>query len=646
MEAVEGSPIKGSLDEDVKSEVSEAPTIEDTAIVDADDDPIAWKNVVSPIDYERDEASSSPTRLELRRGRPLRVRELARQLRGQASRPESAPTEHHPPLVEAASRRRTQSQRERRNVGGIVMSSHQGGGGGSGYNLSESGVLRLGEFVIGPEGSLRQDLVPLDELGRGAGGCVQRALHVPSGVIVAVKKIAIDDERRRKQMVLELRALHGLKGTALAARVHHGLDTSGTTSHGSSPVGSRYVVDFFDTYVEPATNSLGLVLEFMNGGSLNDHRRRGTPVDERLLSRVAFCVLSALAYIHSRRELHRDVKPSNVLLGLRGEVKISDYGCHRHLDEESSLASTFTGTIAYMAPERIAGLGYSYPADIWSLGISLLATAVGRNPYAKHKVYWDVAHAIQNQPLPKLNPDGFSHDFRHFVDRCLQKDARQRPSATELLRHPFARAGRRVGLAPVLARLASPADRSRLATMLAALHDAKLTNPSVDPDYNPKLLAKMAAQLGVPLDTLETVYAEVKLDRRRDAHPRSVLPTSRPPQKPPSCVTITSPVISTSNLDQLALTIKPRAGPADRRSHRPADRRSNRPADRPADRRSHRSADRRSNRPADRPADRRSPRPADLLRSFDSLASSTTTLRATTSSEDSLASALQPRRES
>ena len=57
-----------------------------------------------------------------------------------------------------------------------------------------------------------------------------------------------------------------------------------------------------------------------------------------------------------------------------------------------------------MSPERIAGEGYSYSSDIWSLGLSLLATATGENPYSKHQVYWDMAHAIQDAPWRAAPP--------------------------------------------------------------------------------------------------------------------------------------------------------------------------------------------------------------------------------------------------
>lgn len=592
-------------------------------------------------DAEPQRARLSSDRLTKRESRRQRSRELVEQQRSQESddddslatalllfdgqvRPESAPfatetgrtnnsssvvTGECEPIVEP---RRSQSLRPSRRrhkaVASIVMSTKtptdtvelqpQRGCHDldcMSYNLSESGVLCLGEFTIGPNGtdeganaralSLREEFLSLDQLGRGACGCVQRALHVPSGIIVAVKRIAIDDEKRLKQIVPELRAFHGLKSpTGLAARLRDGLvaRVSGSTEvrakassvqpspadaqpkpvhsrHSSKTAapGSRSIVDFFDAYVDPDSNSLCLVLEFMNAGSLDDLRRRslvdGVCVDERILARVAFCVVSALRYIHSRRELHRDIKPSNILLNLRGEVKVSDYGCHRHLDEGTSFATTFTGTLQYMSPERIAGQFYSYPSDIWSLGVSLLATALGENPYAKHKGYWDIAHAIKDLPLPQLNPDKFSQDCCHFVYSCLQKDPLKRPSAMELQQHPFFCIGRRINISSLIARIGTPtSDRQHLCTMISALCDsprAGLSANGLTRDRN--FLRNISAQLCVPIENLEAAYADIARQRRNA--------TTR--KKGQSSAGLSMPM--RSNVHQLKLSASPSVSPLD-----------------------------------------------------------------------------------
>ena len=96
----------------------------------------------------------------------------------------------------------------------------------------------------------------------------------------------------------------------------------------------------------------------------------------------------------------------------------------------------FAGTLLYMAPERIQTKPYSYAADVWSLGLSLLTCALGKFPFPNGKGYWALTHAITTEePMPL--PDHFSDEVKDFLSLCLQKDPARRPPARSLLRLPF-----------------------------------------------------------------------------------------------------------------------------------------------------------------------------------------------------------------
>eukprot|EP00301_Raphidiophrys_heterophryoidea_P024008 c7662_g1_i2.p1 GENE.c7662_g1_i2~~c7662_g1_i2.p1 ORF type:complete len:486 (+),score=110.75 c7662_g1_i2:140-1597(+) len=194
------------------------------------------------------------------------------------------------------------------------------------------------------------------------------------------------------------------------------------------------VVGYFDTYL---TNSeLWVVMEYVPGGSLTTllmHARLVEPT----IAYVCREALNALAFLHQENRVHRDIKSDNFLLGLKGEVKVCDFGFAAQLTSEKINRKSVVGTPYWMAPEIIKGKDYGVAVDIWSLGIMALEMADGEPPWIDEPPL-KALFLIVTKASPTLkDPSQWSEHFQDFISKCLQQDPALRPSSDDLLQHPF-----------------------------------------------------------------------------------------------------------------------------------------------------------------------------------------------------------------
>ena len=143
-------------------------------------------------------------------------------------------------------------------------------------------------------------------------------------------------------------------------------------------------------------------------------------------------------FLHKKHQIHRDLKPGNVLVNTEGVVKLTDFGISKTLDNSTEFCNSFVGTKNYMSPERILGKDYSYSSDVWSLGLIIFELATGQFPYVFSKYYIEHVDYILKQPDPTLPNDGtFSYELQDFITRSLKKDPSERETVSDLLKHPW-----------------------------------------------------------------------------------------------------------------------------------------------------------------------------------------------------------------
>jgi serine/threonine protein kinase len=302
------------------------------------------------------------------------------------------------------------------------------------YRITESGTIWIDELEepITELGSaaknyttLRDRLVFLQKLGQGASGAVYKCVDLLSLDVVAVKIINIFDKAKRRQLVHELVALH--------------------STINSANTRSENIVNFYDAFGNAGDATVGLIMEYMDGGSLEDIVAAGGCDNEIVLKSMSKQLLQGLNYLHETcRQIHRDLKPANVLINDKGDVKIGDFGVAKDMLSDNSqtsmnaAAQTFVGTLTYMSPERINGGEYGFASDVWSLGLTILTTAMGKLPIDTEGGYWSVMACVREDQPPSLDDDPkWSEQFRDFLSKCLTKDVELRPTCKQLLEHPF-----------------------------------------------------------------------------------------------------------------------------------------------------------------------------------------------------------------
>ncbi|KAM9265855.1 serine/threonine-protein kinase 10 [Cariama cristata] len=268
---------------------------------------------------------------------------------------------------------------------------------------------------------VRRDLDPgevwevVGELGDGAFGKVYKAKNKETGALAAAKVIETKSEDELEDYMVEIEIL-------------------ATCDH-------RHIVKLLGAFYWDG--KLWIMIEFCPGGAVDAtmlELDRG--LTEPQIQVICRQMLEALHYLHSKKIIHRDLKAGNVLLTQDGDIKLADFGVSAKNMKTLQKRDSFIGTPYWMAPEVVMcetmkDTPYDYKADIWSLGITLIEMAQIEPPHHELNPMRVLLKIAKSDPPTLSCPSKWSLEFRDFLKTALDKNPETRPSAAQLLEHPF-----------------------------------------------------------------------------------------------------------------------------------------------------------------------------------------------------------------
>lgn len=189
-------------------------------------------------------------------------------------------------------------------------------------------------------------------------------------------------------------------------------------------------------------STLDIFLEYVPGGSIAALIKRFGRLSEDIVRQFTKQILIGLLYLHENRIVHRDIKGANILINVEGVIKLADFGASKKIQDIMTMSTDFKsliGTPNFMAPEVITQEGHGRPADIWSIGCTVLEMFTGKPPFSECTTAAAVMFKIASTNDPPMFADCISEKAKDFLRNCFERDQSKRYTTFQLLQHPWLR---------------------------------------------------------------------------------------------------------------------------------------------------------------------------------------------------------------
>lgn len=318
----------------------------------------------------------------------------------------------------------------------------------------DNGVVSLPTKMVTPKSWLKGA-----RIGSGSFGSVYLGMNAQTGELMAVKQVAIQQQpaalkspavavsnknnpnerdplsiKRKNESNLFKKMVESLQHEMnLLKELHH-----------------ENIVTYYGSSQE--NGNLNIFLEYVPGGSVSSMLNNYGPFEESLIINFTRQILIGVAYLHKKNIIHRDIKGANILIDMRGRVKITDFGISKKLsplnnnddgndDDDNPMGkkqnkrASLQGSVYWMAPEVVKQTATTAKADIWSTGCVVIEMFTGRHPYPDFS-QMQALFKIGTDKCPEI-PSWATLKAQDFLKHTFEIDYQKRPSAIDLLQHTW-----------------------------------------------------------------------------------------------------------------------------------------------------------------------------------------------------------------